>query len=482
MSVMRFCEILLKSKGESQKPMNAISRIPKTYRHPPLPVLGLALFLAACGADEKPKLDGERISVLNFERALAVDPRVSEQAVTLPPVVRNREWQNPGGYASHAAYHLALDGNQQAFKVNAVSGNTADLRLKGAPVVGDGKVFALGAELDVSALDATTGEIIWQTSVVAQDTEPNRGLTRFIGFSEKAVDIEDGFGGGLAYNDGRVFVTTGFGEITALSAETGDVIWKIRNSVPFSNAPTIRAGRLYAVSRDSRLQVISTQDGSRLWEHLAITELATVIGATSPAIDSRMVVAGFNSGEIVALNSINGRVAWSDSLTSRATQITPLSELNAIVGRPVIDGDRVFAVSHGGRMVSIDMRTGERIWTADIGSIETPWVLGDFIFVVTLDGQVVCLSSAQGRVRWVSQLPAFEDPDDREGRINWTGPVLASGKIYVASSTGEMLALDPANGEINERVDLGEPVNLPPVVADGTIYFLTDDGSLIARR
>ena len=123
-----------------------------------------------------------------------------------------------------------------------------------------------------------------------------------------------------------------------------------------------------------------------------------------------MVVAGFNSGEIVALNSINGRVAWSDSLTSRATQITPLSELNAIVGRPVIDGDRVFAVSHGGRMVSIDMRTGERIWTADIGSIETPWVLGDFIFVVTLDGQVVCLSSAQGRVRWVSQLPAFEDP------------------------------------------------------------------------
>ena len=33
-----------------------------------------------------------------------------------------------------------------------------------------------------------------------------------------------------------------------------------------------------------------------------------------------------------------------------------------------------------------------------------------------------------------------------------------------------------------ESVDLGEPVNLPPVVADGTIYFLTDDGSLIARR
>ena len=49
--------------------MNAISRNPKTYRQPTLPVLGFALFLAACGADEKAKLDGERISVLNFERA-----------------------------------------------------------------------------------------------------------------------------------------------------------------------------------------------------------------------------------------------------------------------------------------------------------------------------------------------------------------------------------------------------------------------------
>jgi outer membrane protein assembly factor BamB len=462
--------------------MNAISRTLKTHVRPAFPALGLALFLVACAADEKPKLDGERISVLNFERALAVDPRVSEQAITLPPVFRNNEWPNPGGYASHAAYHVALDGNKGAFKVDAVSGNTNDLRLKSPPVIGGGKVFALGAELDVSALDAKTGKIIWQRSVAAEDTKPNTGLTRFVGIRERAVEIEDGFGGGLAYDNGRVFVTSGFGEIIALSAETGDVIWKIRNTVPFSNAPTIRAGRLYAVSRDSRLQVVSTEDGSRLWEHLAITELATVIGATSPAVDSRMVVAGFNSGEIVALNSINGRVAWSDSLTSRATQITPLSELNAIVGRPVIDGDRVFAVSHGGRMVSIDMRTGERIWTTDIGSIETPWVLGDFIFVITLDGQLVCLSSAQGRVRWVSQLPAFEDPDDREGRINWTGPVLASGKVYVASSTGEMLALDPANGEITERADLGEPVNVPPVVADGTIYFLTDDGTLIARR
>ena len=341
--------------------------------------------------------------------------------------------------------------------------------LEASPIVVDGIMYMTGSWSVVFAVDAKTGEEIW-----SYDPEVPGDWAR-----KACCDVVNR---GVAVYEGAVYIATLDGYLVSLNAETGEVIWQVSNAVPFSNAPTIRGGRLYVVSRDSRLQVFSTQDGSRLWEHLAITELATVIGATSPAVDSRMVVAGFNSGEIVALNSINGRVAWTDSLTSRSTQITPLSELNAIVGRPVIDGDRVFAVSHGGRMVSIDMRTGERIWTADIGSIETPWVLGDFIFVVTLDGQVVCLSSGQGRVRWVSQLPAFEDPDDREGRINWTGPILASGKIYVASSTGELLALDPETGAIETRVDLDEPINVPPVIADGTIYFLADDGSLIARR
>ena len=341
--------------------------------------------------------------------------------------------------------------------------------LEASPIVVDGIMYMTGSWSVVFAVDAKTGEEIW-----SYDPEVPGDWAR-----KACCDVVNR---GVAVYEGAVYIATLDGYLVSLNAETGEVIWQVSNAVPFSNAPTIRGGRLYVVSRDSRLQVVSTQDGSRLWEHLAITELATVIGATSPAVDSRMVVAGFNSGEIVALNSINGRVAWTDSLTSRSTQITPLSELNAIVGRPVIDGDRVFAVSHGGRMVSIDMRTGERIWTADIGSIETPWVLGDFIFVVTLDGQVVCLSSGQGRVRWVSQLPAFEDPDDREGRINWTGPILASGKIYVASSTGELLALDPETGAIETRVDLDEPINVPPVIADGTIYFLADDGSLIARR
>ena len=159
-----------------------------------------------------------------------------------------------------------------------------------------------------------------------------------------------------------------------------------------------------------------------------------------------------------------------------------MSELTAIVGRPVIDRDRVFAVSHGGRMLSIDLRSGERAWTVDVGSIETPWVTGDSVIVVTLDAQLVNLTRNLGRVRWVSQLPAYEDPKDREGRISWAGPVLAGGQLILASSEGDLYFVSPEDGSVTRAIDLDDPVNVSPVVADATLYLLTDEGELIAYR
>ena len=438
--------------------------------------------LLACGPVEKDKLAGERIPILSFENQISADPRLQDESIAIPPPFRNNAWPNIGGFASHAAYHLELAGLTPLFKTQMVSGNNRNIRMKSPPIVAEGKVFALGARLDVAAADAATGSILWTQSVMANYREPNLGFTRFLGFKEKSPDIEDGFGGGLAYDNGRVFVTTGFGELLCLLAETGEILWRVQNIVAFSNAPTVRNGRVFVVSQDSRLQAFSVEDGTRLWEYLAITELATIIGASSPAVSDQFIVAGFNSGEVVALSPVNGAPAWSDSLTSRATQITPLAQLNAIVGSPVIDRDRVFATSHGGRTAAFGLRTGERIWTIDIGSIEMPWAMGDYVLVTTLDGAVVCLSRGQGRIKWISQLPAFENPEDRETRVSWSSPILAGGRIVLASSTGDLVALSPQTGAIEATHAVGEAVNLPPVLADGTLYILSDKGTLFAWR
>ena len=76
-------------------------------------------------------------------------------------------------------------------------------------------------------------------------------------------------------------------------------------------------------------------------------------------------------------------------------------------------------------MVSIDLRTGERAWTRDIGGVQTPWVAGDFLFLLTNSQELIAVSRRDGRIRWITPMPRWEDPEDREDPIVWSGPVLA---------------------------------------------------------
>lgn len=424
--------------------------------------------LTACGGTGektvKSKVDGERISVLSFERQLVADPLLEGKEIILPTPYTNTTWTQPGGFADNIAHHLELGaGIKKLFSTSFVEGSSRDVIITAPPLVAEGKVFGLGADMEIVAANADTGKRIWRTEIAPQGS-----------------DIEDGFGGGIAYEAGRIFAATGFGEILALNATTGAIEWRTQNAIPFRTAPTVSNGQIYVISHDNQLQVYNSASGKRLWNQLAILEPATILSSSSPAVSGDLVVAGFSSGEIMALRTNNGTINWSDSL-SRAGQLTPLSDLNPIIGRPVIDRDRVIAVSHGGRMVSIDLRSGERVWMSEFTSIETPWVAGDFIFLITTDAELICLSRNQGRVHWVKQLERYDDGDFSDP-VTWAGPVLASDRLLLASSKGELVSISPYTGDLLSTLDVDAPVHVSPVIANQTIYILNENGRLIAYR
>ena len=152
-------------------------------------------------------------------------------------------------------------------------------------------------------------------------------------------------------------------------------------------------------------------------------------------------------------------------------------------GQPVIDRDRVFAVSHSGLMVAIDLRTGDRVWEQDIGGTHAPWVAGDFVYVLANDLNIVCLRRQDGKVRWVRELPRFDDEEKKKDALTWTGPVLAGDRLIVDLVQGRG-AVDLA---LYRRSRSGapsstDPVFVTPAVADKTLYVLTDEADLIALR
>lgn len=416
-------------------------------------------------SSEKPKLPGKRLSVMELETKLEVDPDAKSMEVVLPKPYENKDWTQPGGSADNANYHLAAPGKlEKVWSTSAGSGSDRVAQIVASPIVAEGKVFVLDADATVRAFDTKSGNQLWKQDLTPEDED-----------SEKAR------GGGVAYDNGKLFVVTGFGKVHALNPGTGAVLWTTDGGVPFRASPTANGGRVFAVTSDNQLLCLAEQNGQILWRHRGITESAGILAATSPAVAGSIVIVPYSSGELFALRVENGTPLWSDSLT-RTGNLTSLSELNDIAGRPVIDRDRVIAISHSGRMVSIDLRTGERVWTKDIAGVQTPWVAGDFIYVLNTDQEVVAISRRDGRIRWLTKLDRYEDPEAKEDPIEWSGPILVSDRLILVSTTGKAVSLSPYTGEIKGQIDLPGKTLIAPIVADGTLYILTDDAELVALR
>lgn len=431
--------------------------------------LALGLAVSGCGVFKggKPKVTtvGERVPVLDFETRIDAETELADIPVRLPPPAPNADWTQPGGSASKAMGHLQLpDTLSQAWTVQVGRGSDATRRLNAAPVIADGRVYTMDTEATVRAFDAATGREIWQA-----------------GISVPKEDKRAAFGGGVSAGDGRVYATSGYGVVAAFDAATGAQVWRVALGVPFRGAPTVAAGRVYALSQDNQLFALTADKGETVWNVAGTVETAGLLGGGAPAFAQDTLVVGYSSGELNALRAENGRTVWTDAL-ARTGRTTALNALTDIDASPVIDQGRVFAIGHGGRMAAIDLSTGQRVWERNFAGVSTPVVAGDYVFAVTLDGEVVCAQRSDGKIRWVNRLQRFKKAKKKLGPIEYAGPVLASDRLLIASSDRELLTLSPYTGKTISSVKLKAAAYLPPIVAGGAVYLLTDDGRLTAYR
>jgi outer membrane protein assembly factor BamB len=422
---------------------------------------------AACdwfAGDKKAVLPGERISVLGLDRSLQPDPDIAKQPVALPRPVVNPDWPQAGGYPNHAMYHLALpSGLKRVWTADVGDGSSRYRRVMSQPVVDGGVVYAMDGGVQVSAFDARDGRRKWRVDLKPEDERGNA------------------FGGGPAFWNNRLFVATGYAQVVALDPGSGKVIWRRGVGAPVHAPPTVSDGRVFAVTVENELITLAAEDGRQLWTHNGIPETAGLLGGTSPAVEGEIVVAAYNSGELFALRVENGRVLWSDSLAA-TRNVDPVSGLADIRGRPVIDRDRVFAISHSGRMGAIDLRRGDRVWEQEIGSSSGPWVAGDYLYVLANDNELVCLTRNEGKIRWVSRLARYEDEKKKSDPIRWSGPVLGGDRLIVLSSDGSAVSVSPYTGEPLGRENISAGGYLGPVIADNSLYVLNDDADLYAYR
>ncbi|HUS54298.1 MAG TPA: PQQ-binding-like beta-propeller repeat protein [Thermohalobaculum sp.] len=427
-----------------------------------LGVIGL-LAVTGCGwfSDDE-ILEGERIH-LRAEPAAVASGEAA--AVPLPPAQANSEWSQTNGTASHNLGNLSGPSSLSiVWTADAGAGDSSDGAITSSPIVIGGKIYTLDAGAGLTSFSASSGSKNWRVSL-----------------AHAAEAGKEGFGGGLAADGGTIYAATGFGEVMAVSAATGEILWRKGFGAPFRAAPAAAGGLVVAVTRDNRAVGLDGSTGNVRWRMQVASSEAGLLGGASPAIAGRLVALPFTSGELVGIEGGAGRRLWSAVLSGGRKGLAR-SAITDISGDPVVVGPYVVAANQSGRMIAIDGRSGQRVWTRNLGSASPIWAAGETIFMVSDAAQIMRISVRDGRTLWSTQMPAYRDQKDLENPISYSGPVLVDGRLLLTDSLGNLQSFDAMTGAAGPGVKIGGGSVTGPVVANGTVYVLSDNGTLYAFR
>lgn len=436
-----------------------------------LNLFSLALFctisLSACsswmGDEEETKLEGERVSVLQYQKDLEPAPELKDANLSIPDVWENKLWPQTAGYPNHVMENLSINYPlKKEWSVSIGSGADNELPLITAPIVAENVVYTLDLESRLSAFDIAKGKEKWQVRI-----SPRK-------------EKEETLGGGLAFSENRLFVTAGYNEILCLDPVNGGMIWRYQTTSPLRAAPTVYNGRVFIVNAENETVALSADKGELLWSHSGLKEKARLIGASSPAVSRNTVIVPYTSGEVFALRVENGQEIWNHNLAQQSRFESAVVRMGDIKAAPVVENGVVYVISFSGNFLAISENTGEPVWQQKIGTSQTPIVAGDYIFLINVQNEVYALEKKTGKIAWVKDLPRYINNDIEEGVVVWQGPVLANGKLLFASNNEELVMIDYKTGEITDTLDVGYDIQIPLVISNNKLFLLSQDGTLIA--
>ncbi|MDR3180144.1 MAG: PQQ-like beta-propeller repeat protein [Holosporaceae bacterium] len=338
--------------------------------------------------------------------------------------------------------------------------NGKTLKMIASPVIAAGKIFCLDAAGIVYALDQKNGQKIWRTSIL--------------------IGGKDGqIGGAIAYENGRVIVTSSFCECFSLDARDGKILWRIKLPAPCKGEGiTVHGGKAFLMCANSSLQVINIETGKIIWSHFGTIVDSLYLGSAGVAIDDGLVFLAYPSGEIFALLEETGSVIW-DSMFSKFSLTNSAHSFVHPRACPVVKDEVVYFVASNEQSIAFHKKTGNRLWISNFGGVQTPTVNGNSIYIFNSKSELVCLNKDNGKLRWVSKLE--QNLDDV---ADWYSQILTNKHILMISPTGNVFFVSPYTGKVEKSMLLshGGNISVNPVIADGVMYVLMNNGELVAYK
>lgn len=345
--------------------------------------------------------------------------------------------------------------------------------LGGSPVLGDGRLFVVGADFSdgtssvVVALDAASGEELW------------RALP--------GVDVRNA----PALAGGVLVVPTSSGVLLGYDAATGAELWRsdlgtgLERNRAVLHAPVAAAGDTVYAGVQGRYAALAAGSGDTAWEGV-------------PADDNSLAslaAAGIGAGLVVATvgRGRSGIFAWDAASGEERWRIEPPATIG-VHATPVISEDesRLYYINGAGVVRAVELASGAEVWSAPLFSDNTDWdyavtatpaLAHGLLFVPTTYDWFVALDASSGDEVW--RIAAGDSllhvSHARSTASSFAAaPVVTGSVLWVAGADGFLRAVDAERGEELWCSDLGAPLLSGVAVGDQALYIGSYDGTIRA--
>lgn len=283
------------------------------------------------------------------------------------------------------------------------------------------------------------------------------------------LDVELSAGPGVG--EGLVAVGTADGMLIVLDAKTGTERWRANLKGETLSAPVMAGDLVIVVTIDNRLHALSALDGNERWVVEQSTPRLTLRGSATPAIVGNMVIAGFDNGRLLAVDLDSGNVVW-DSMLAPPSGRSDLERLSDIDGRISIVGQDVYASGYHGRIVAIAAESGQVLWAREISSyvgVAADWTN---VYTTNDEGEVIAFFRRNGTESWRQDSLLRREP---------TLPVSFYTTVAVGDLEGYLHFFSVIDGVPVARLRMGKAaISTSPVVVADRLYVQSDSGSIAA--
>jgi outer membrane protein assembly factor BamB len=329
-----------------------------------------------------------------------------------------------------------------------------------SPTIVDGVVYIGSGNGVMYAMDAATGAKRWSVS---------------LGSAISATAAVDG---------GSVYVGARDGNFFALSAATGKEIWRFATGAPmelhwghesgdyWTSSPAVRGGTVVFGGSDGNVYALSAATGKLLWKSPTEGRVHS-----SPAIDGDNVVIGSFDGTVRCYSLATGKERWKFATTGTTLESKNFGyDRRTVQSSPVIVNGVAVVGARDGFIYAIDVATGKEKWHYDH---KISWINSSAAF---MDGTLYDASSDAAFVQALDAATGTQKWRYTADAPVWSSPAATGDWLYMGDFVGRLHAISRADGKRQWLLRTGSMILSSPVPFRDLVIVGSTDGAVYGVR